>query len=103
MKKINLACIVLMLISIYSCKKESINTSSLSAQNTSNVVTDDTLCRSDWYGELDQNTPLRTFYTTDNKIIFDGYAHVKVPLGLARGAYETQIDLTTPDCAVVDG
>ncbi len=103
MKKINLACILLMLLSIYSCKKESIETSSLSAQSNSNVVTDDTVCRSEWVGEFDQNTPERTYYTTDHKIIFDGYAHVQVPSGFARGAYATQIILPTPDCAVING
>ncbi len=104
MKKINLTCTLLvLLLGIYSCKKESIETSSLSSKNTSNAVVDDTVCRSDWYGIFNQNTPDRTIYTTAHKIIFDGYAHVKVPVGFARSAYETEIDLTTPDCAAVDG
>ncbi len=103
MKKINLVCILLMFLSIYSCKKESVETSSLASQSTSNAVTDDTLCRSDWIGEFDQNKPERTIFTTDNKSIFDGYAHVQVPPKFTRNVYVTWLTLPTPDCAIVDG
>jgi hypothetical protein len=103
MKNFNLTCLLFLLVSMYSCKKESIETSSLSAQSTSNAVIDDTLCRSEWIGEFEQNKPERTIFTTDNKIIFDGYAHLQVPPKFTRNVYVTKLILPTPDCAIVDG
>ncbi|MEP6465610.1 MAG: hypothetical protein ABJB05_04870 [Parafilimonas sp.] len=102
MKKVNLTCILLIFLGIYSCKKEETKTP-LSAQTASNISADEPVCRSEWTGEFDQNKPERTIFTTDNKMIFDGYAHVMVPPKFTRNVYVTKMILNTPDCAVVDG
>ncbi|MEP6467067.1 MAG: hypothetical protein ABJB05_12230 [Parafilimonas sp.] len=102
MKKISLAITIFATVFFLSCKKDA-SDKAVQAQNISNAslqVND--VCRSDWEGEFDQNKPMQTLYTNDKHIIFEGYAHVPVPMRYTNQPFITKISLPAPDCSNVD-